>query len=69
MALIQQKFQNIGSGDLSSTASRPYNTPQSVYIDFEKSIENYPSLWQSPSETGRLKEWKKIIFTKNVLIN
>ena len=46
------------------------NIPDSgVYIDFEKSIENYPSLWQSPSETGRLKEWKKIIFTKNVLIN
>ena len=37
MALIQQKFQNIGSGDLSSTASRPHNTLQSVSIDFENS--------------------------------
>ena len=27
-----------------------------VYIDFEKSIENYPSFWQSPSEPGRLKK-------------
>ena len=35
MALIQQKFQNIG--DLSSTASRPHNTSQSVSIDFENS--------------------------------
>ena len=37
MAPIQQKFQNIGSGDLSSTASRPHNTSQSVSIDFENS--------------------------------
>jgi len=26
-----------------------------VYIDFEKSIENYPSFWQSPSEPERYK--------------
>ena len=33
------------------------NIPDSgVYIDFEKSIENYPSFWQSPSEPGRLKK-------------
>lgn len=38
MALIQQKFQNIGTGDLSSTASRPHNTSQSVSVDFENPI-------------------------------
>ena len=37
MALIRQKIQNIGSGDLSCTASRPHNTSQPVSIDFENS--------------------------------